>query len=442
MISVRKKRLTGILLICAVFLTSVLVPGGWNVSAAVVQKDFKGQMREAGFPESYLSSLETLHKKYPDWKFEAVNTGLKWTDVIKNESVNGVNLVPKSVEDAKKSTAEGAYDWTTNTWTIFDGSSWVAAHPDYIAYYMDPRNFLNETDIFQFESLSFSESQTEEGVKAILASTFMEKPVKDADGTTLDYAKAFMEIGKACSVSPYHLASRVRQEQGTKVGTMISGTYKGYEGYYNYFNIGASGVSSAQVIKNGLSYAKQAGWNTRYKSLAGGAKVIVKNYISVGQDTLYFQKFNVVYGKKLYWHQYMGNLTAAYTEGRKVAQGYTDKNQAFVFRIPVYKEMPAKALSFTKKGNPNNYLKSLKVAGKTLIPFFSGGKTDYSLELSDTGSITISAAPVASGSVVSITGPKKLRKGINTYTISCKAANGSKRSYQLKINCKEEKKAA
>lgn len=437
-----KKHVTALLLVCTVCLASVFPLDGWNISAATVKKDFKTQMREAGFPESYLDALDALHKTYPSWKFEAVDTGLKWADVIKNESKNGVNLVPKTSEDAKKSTASGAYDWTTNTWTIYDGSSWVAAHPDYIAYYMDPRNFLNDTDIFQFESLSYSDAQTEEGVRAILSSTFMNTPVKDADGTTLDYVRAFMEIGKTCSISPYHLASRVRQEQGTKAGTMISGTYKGYEGYYNYFNIGASGVSSSQVIQNGLSYAKNAGWDTRYKSLLGGAQVIAKNYISVGQDTLYFQKFNVVYAKKLYWHQYMGNLTAAYTEGRKVGQGYTDKNQAFVFRIPVYAQMPAEAVAFKKKGNPNNYLKSLKVAGKTLTPVFSGDKTEYSLELSDTGSITISAAPVAPKSVVSITGPKKLRKGTNTYTISCKAENGSKRSYQLKINCKEEKKAA
>ena len=35
-------------------------------------------------------------------------------------------------------------------------------------------------------------------------------------------------------------------------------------------------------------------------------------------------------------HQYMTNVTAALTEGQSVAKGYSDKNQAFTFRIPVY----------------------------------------------------------------------------------------------------------
>ena len=338
----------------ALLITSVAAVPCIHAVADTKDTQFESQMKAAGFPTSYLDSLSALHKKYPNWQFEAVSTGLNWDDVIKNESKNGVNLVPKSGNDSTKSTASGAYDWTTNTWTIYDGSSWVAASSTYIAYYMDPRNFLNDTDIFQFESLSYSKSQTRAGVSAILAGTFMAKEIEDADGTTLNYADAFMKIGETRKISPYHLASRVRQEQGTGgTSSLISGTYSGYEGYYNYFNFGASGVGSAAVIKNGLAYAKSKGWDTRYKSLDGGAQLLAKNYISVGQDTLYFQKFNVVNASNLYGHQYMSNLTAAYTEGRKLGQGYTDKQQAFVFRIPVYTSMPDQASAFTATGNPS-----------------------------------------------------------------------------------------
>ena len=134
--------------------------------------------------------------------------------------------------------------------------------------------------------------------------------------------------------------------------------------------MGQPGLTSTLVIKNGLAYAKKAGWNTRYAALEGGAKILAKNYIGVGQDTLYFQKFNVVNQKNLYSHQYMANLAAAYNEGRKLGQGYADKQQAFVFRIPVYSGMPASAVTFTASGNPNNYLKSLSVTGQTLTPVF------------------------------------------------------------------------
>lgn len=131
----------------------------------------------------------------------------------------------------------------------------------------------------------------------------------------------------------------------------------------------------------------------------------------MGQDTLYFQKFNVVNKKNLYSHQYMANLAAAYNEGRKLGQGYADKQQAFVFRIPVYSGMPASAVTFTASGNPNNYLKSLSVTGQTLTPVFRGDTTSYSLLVdSKVSSVTISASPVAAKSSVTGTGTKNFRR--------------------------------
>lgn len=431
----KANRIKSMVVSLALIISSVAVVPHIQAGADTTDAQFEAQMKAAGFPTTYLTYLNALHKKYPKWQFEAVDTGLNWDDVIKNESKNGVNLVPSSGDDSTKSTASGAYDWNTNKWTIYDGSSWVAASPTYIAYYMDPRNFLNETDIFQFESLSYSKSQTKEGVNAILAGTFMAKDVKDADGTTLNYANAFMKIGEAQKVSPYHLASRVRQEQGVNgTSSLISGTYKGYEGYYNYFNFGASGVTSALVIQNGLAYAKSKGWDTRYKSLNGGAQLLAKNYISVGQDTLYFQKFNVVNKNSLYGHQYMGNVTAAYTEGRKLGQGYTDKQQAFVFRIPVYNSMPEQVSSFTPTGNPNNYLKALSITGQTLTPAFSGETTKYSLVVENAvESIKVSATAVASTSTVSGTGTVKLEVGNNTVSVKCKSQSGVTKTYQITV---------
>lgn len=440
----KANRIKSVIACLALFIGSIAVMPQMNTGADTTDGQFEAQMKAMGFPSTYLSSLNALHKKYPNWQFEAVNTGLSWDDVIKNESKNGVNLVPSSGDDSTKSTASGAYDWYKNKWTIYDGSSWVAASPTYIAYYMDPRNFLNDTDIFQFESLSYSKSQTKAGVEAILAGTFMAKTVKDADGTTLNYADAFMTIGKERKISPYHLASRVRQEQGVNgTSSLISGTYKGYEGYYNYFNFGASGVTSSLVIQNGLAYAKSKGWDTRYKSLDGGAQLLAKNYISVGQDTLYFQKFNVVNKNSLYGHQYMGNLTAAYTEGRKLGQGYTDKQQAFVFRIPVYDSMPEQVSLFTPTGNPNNYLKTLSVTGQTLTPAFDGATTKYSLVVDNTvESIKVSATAVASTSTVSGTGTVKLKVGNNTVSVKCKSQSGTTKTYTLTVARKEGEPAS
>ena len=440
----KRKRLLSIVLSCTILISGGGFFSNIDVAKAATDAAFSTEMKAAGFPDSYISGLTQLHKQYPQWKFEAVDTGLDWGTVITKESVNGVNLVPKSGDDARKSTAAGAYDWNTNTWTIYDGSNWVAANSGYIAYYMDPRNFLNETDIFQFESLSFNKLQTKSGVNAILSGTFMAKTVTDSDKTTLNYADSFMKIGELTGVSPYHLASRVRQEQGLNgTSSLISGTYKGYEGYFNYFNVGAAGVTSTLVIQNGLAYAKKAGWDTRYKSLLGGSQLLAKNYIAVGQDTLYFQKFNVVNAKNLYGHQYMSNLTAAYTEGRKLGQGYTDKQQAFVFRIPVYKSMPASAVTFTATGNPNNYLKNITVAEQSLTPGFKSDTTKYSLVVENSvSSISVSATAVASTSTINGTGTKSLSVGTNTINVKCKSGSGSTRTYKLTVVRKEAEKVS
>ena len=399
-------------------------------------ENYAQTLRNSGFPESYINNLSALHTKHPNWTFIAVNTGLDWNTVIANESVNGRNLVQNSENDARKSTAAGAYNWNTNKWTVYDGASWVSANPNYIAYCMDPRNFLDETNIFQFESLSYNASHTTAGVSAILNGTFMSGSVKDADGSSLNYANAFVNIGKSTSVSPYHLAARVKQEQGVKgTSPLISGKYSGFEGYYNYFNYGAYGSSKEVVYKNGLTYAKNKGWNTRYKSLLGGAQLLGANYINKGQDTLYFEKFNVVNHNALYSHQYMANVKGAISEGQSVAKGYTDKNQAFVFKIPVYSNMPEKAVAFSDSGNPNNYLKSLGIAGLSLTPAFNGDTTNYSIVVPNAiSSVTVAAEAVASTSSISGAGKYNLSVGNNTIKVNCKSQSGVTRTYTINIS--------
>ena len=304
-----------------------------NISEYVIEEDleYEEHLRNIGFPESYINSLMMLHTKYPEWQFVPVITGLQWSDAVQAESAAGVNLVQTSADDARKSTASTEYDWTKNEWVLRDGTSytngWVTAHPDFIAYCMDPRNLLTETHIFAFESLSYASTHTADGIIAILDGTFMigdenGNVLHTSDGTSINYVETFLEIAQKNNISAYHLASRIRQEQGVLgASALISGVYPGYEGYYNYFNIGAYGTGETLIIR-GLTRAVTEGWSSRYLSLDGGAAYIAKNYISVGQDTLYFQKFNVVYLDKLYRHQYMINVTASITEGKKKGDAY------------------------------------------------------------------------------------------------------------------------
>ena len=149
---------------------------------------FESKLSAQGFPESYKDGLRQIHAQYPNWTFTVVKTGLDWSTVIQNEGVLGRNLVHTNSISSYKSLADGAYNWDSGTWTGFDGSTWVAASTEIISYYMDPRNFLDEVNIFQFLDQSYNASlHTKEGLQSMLKGTFMEGSVKNggsASGST------------------------------------------------------------------------------------------------------------------------------------------------------------------------------------------------------------------------------------------------------------------
>lgn len=160
----------------------------------------------AGFPESYKNRLRALHAEYPNWKFVVQNVDISWDEVIRNESIVGVNLVKKNAKSSWKSTARGAYNWSNGTWPGFDSNEWVAASESIIRYYMDPRNFLDSTNIFQFLNHGYTTGeQTEEGVEKMLKGTFMESKssVKSnvPSGTTAPTTSATTAVTTAASTT-------------------------------------------------------------------------------------------------------------------------------------------------------------------------------------------------------------------------------------------------
>lgn len=303
----------------------------------------------SSFPESYHTYILALMSAHPNWTFIPFETGLNWDTVISNEMYPTRNLVPMNSMASYKSTNPQFYNTATGTWYPQDSGNWAQASEAAVRYYMDPRNFLNEESVFQFELLTYGAGYTESGVEAILNGTFMSKKILEdnsANGKT--YGQVFMELGKSQKVSPYFLASRIRQEQGVSGSELISGKYPGYEGFYNYFNMGATGNNLEQIIVNGLKEAKSAGWTTRYLSLVGGTAKVTEKYIRRGQDTLYLQKFDVDSSYDgLYWHQYMQNLLAADNEGKSIRRVYSALgvlDNEFIFKVPVYNNMPSSAV--------------------------------------------------------------------------------------------------
>lgn len=419
--------------------------------------EFKKKLQDEGFPDDYIEPLMALHEKYPYWEFKAFNTGLKWGTVIKNESKVGLNLLSNNKSYAWKSTAEGAYDWTTDKYIPYDGSTWVTASVKAVKYYMDPRNFLDERGIFQFESLEYqSDTQTQEGVEKILNNTPMhnkkfEYTNSAGNAVSVKYSKAFIKAANSSKVSPYHLASRVKQEvviSPTLMSSSVSGNVSGYEGIFNFYNIGAyHSTVAGGAIANGLKWASTGTtynrpWNNRYKAIVGGAQYIGKNYINVGQNTLYLEKFNVT-AKNRYNHQYMANIEAPNSEATKTvsAYGVLESDMSMTFSIPVYMNMPQEPCEVPAGGkNPNNYLKTLYVKNHPFSSKFvlgDDGSKKYQITVDKSvESIKICATKVSTYATLTGTGSKTLTDGVNTFTVKVTSESGKVRKYTIEVTRK------
>ena len=429
------------------------------VSAAYVQltssgsqgssdADFESYMTKQGFPESYKPYLRTLHEQHPKWIFTAQKLGVDWNTALKEECVVGRNLVHSSALASWKSMEKGAYDFNGGYWYGLDGS-WVAASKEIIMYYMDPRNFLNDTYIFMFENQSYDPSyQTESGVKTILADTFMSGSYTCPDTKKkYTYSQTFMDAAKKSGVSPYHLASRCRNEQGVNGAPQSLGTVKGYENYFNFFDIQAYATSTMTAAEMGCKYAKTTNptyllpWTNQYKSIVGGSIFLGTGYITKGQDTLYLQKFDMVDGGNgLYYHQYMTCVFGQANEAISLKNAYSQDilNSAMEFKIPVYNNMPDKLCPKpTSSGDNNNYLKSLSVSGTSISPKFDKFTTSYTAKVNaEVSSVTINANPLGKNAKVSGKGKVSLKTGENTIKVTCTAASGVKRTYTIKITRK------
>ena len=306
----------------------------------------------ADFPDSYKPFLRALHEVYPNWTFTPYNTGIDFKSFVALQA-----KVTSGNKGESTSYSSLYYTRTNPTWrkseSLVDGKSWFHASDDVVAYYLDPRNFLNEVDIFQFESIAYNKNlQSIEGVEKLISGTFMEgKQITKNDGTQISYAEAYMEAAEQSGVSPYSLVISTLLENG-KTGTILT---NGSTGYYNYFGIGSVPGGSPQ--QNGLNFAQTGGtwstemkqlcmipWNSPYKAIIGGAIFMGKSYISIGQNTAYYKRFDVfsmVDGT--YIHQYMQDIEYPVKEAFQAYNNYSslglvDYERNFV--IPVYSNMP------------------------------------------------------------------------------------------------------
>ncbi len=367
----RLKRLLGaILCICTVL---TVIP---CISVEAETDAYAQSLRDEGFPDDYVELLCDLHDLHPAWVFKAdkitelsrehkTSTPYTWNYVkyMEYDYVESRNLI--SPYYAQK---EPAYSKNENK---YDSGIYPASEAC-VEFFLDPRNFLNEYDVFQFEVLEYNDSMTPELLESTLSGTFMADTVIPGDDNTekLTYAEYIVKIAQELNLSALQIASRLRNEQGV-AGTnpLISGTcgdnlwelyseqaenapttgynetqLKSYNGYYNFFNMDASGSGYFNIRLAGMNEAKNAGWDTRMKAIRGGAEKYRARYIEQQQYTPYYFKFNVRPGtNRNFWGQYMQSIPGAYSDGRNMQKAYAKLDlldNVHTFYIPVFDGMP------------------------------------------------------------------------------------------------------
>ncbi|HBF15525.1 MAG TPA: hypothetical protein DDW30_07580 [Clostridiales bacterium] len=361
-----------ILTVLLTALLVVLLPASLIFGTSGSQPPFTGEaltyyngLIEKGFPADYAAPLTRLHLLYPAWEFEPLAVSRSWKETVSLETAKPETNLIHSAE------RYSAYRHKTNT-KLYDTGFYQASR-EAVSYFLDPRSFFTEADIFQFYDQRTASSTSREALKTVLAGTFMENAVLESGRT---YASALLQIGEEVGIDPVFLAVRLRQEQGDgkspllggKCGSLLNGYYinqtatteggkpikppalgtldsadlTALDGYYNLFNIGASGDGVFAVYKNALEYAKSKGWTSKEEALRGGAEFLKNDYITRGQSTLYLQKFDVCTTDSL--HQYMQNVGGAFSEGRSLYRSFAENGLTDIgclFRIPVYSGMPA-----------------------------------------------------------------------------------------------------
>lgn len=270
------KKFISLVMSAVMLVSSVAV--GITVQAGTVEDNLRAQ----GFPDSYIDGSNTnndsvglaaLQKAHPNWKFVAFNTGLDFDDAVKGE----LSGTPTTEENLRA--------------------------------YLDPRNWLNEKYVFQFESIRKSDAvQSVSSVNAILKNTWMANSkinYFDTQGVSKTvtevntYADAMIKASNDTNLSANYIAAKIRQENGgaTYSATAVCGTRPPFQGIFNYFNIGAY-----TTAMDGLAWA--AGFLKANKDtvLFDGASAAAKPIVTVsnGQRMAYIKEEGDYYRVTLY----------------------------------------------------------------------------------------------------------------------------------------------
>ncbi len=328
----------------------------------------------SAFPESYQVLLNKLVDEtgHTNWKFKAFYTDIDWNEMVNTSNENACyrNTILKG-NDSRW------YCSANHTKKEYGGDGYYCASGKIVKYYLDPRNSLTETTIFQFLDLSNSSPLSVADIQKALNGSFMQGNCSTGES----YAQIIYDASAASGESALSIITKIFQEIGKNSPgnppKMASGTDSTYPHTYNFYNYGATDGTGA--VTRGLAYANNAGWHSERTAIVEGAKLISNSYIKAGQNTKYTFKFDVVGSEKgqLYTHQYMTNVQDPTNQAKILFDKYTNNewlDGELTFIIPVYKNMPTAVKKPSNLTSGNLYYIS---SSYNSVGFRSGPGTGY-----------------------------------------------------------------
>lgn len=336
----------------------------------------------------YVEYLTKLKEQHPNWVFVKDEVGKDFDLCVKQHREQGA----VAVENNGAWGSEWFYKDGNGNKKYVDTPNWYVASDGCIAAMMDPRNFLNEEQIFQFEDSNAAASYvTLEDVKQVFSNVGWANAEKfsymDSNKQIVTMDKSFAEIVydecKKRNFNPLVAAAAIITEQGNgdiPVAKTGKGTVEGYEGFYNYGNVGAfayayQGIASAGEC--GLIRAQKEGWTTPEAAIAGYVEHELKSFSENGKDTKYLRKFDIK-GNGSY--VYMTSFAGAYNEARLLYKG-SNLDQVHVFKIPVFSNMPKDLCPLP--GKPGMEMKNVNGGIKENIQLAEANILDYNYDIDE-----------------------------------------------------------
>lgn len=407
-----------------------------DVNGIEKYEDYCSTLVNEGFDESYCPYLYYMHSKHPKWVFKADKLNITLEEASKAEE-SRCSLQTYN----QKYWLNGGIDECPAS-----GTCWYWVKADVIASFMDPRNGLYENKIFQFlDSDANKDIFSDEAINNLVGS-----------GNLKQYIPFFKKAASVQGINVMQLISRSKLEGNNTVGYGPSSgiytdkykvTYNGktLNGFYNFYNIGAykangldpqaRAVAYAAGYLDGNSYNRP--WTTPELAIVNGAAFIAEQYVKQGQDTPYYQKFNIASYNKIsdYNHQYMTSINAPIEEATSTRSTYEKANSldlGFVFTIPVFKNMKSEAYESLNKSNDST-LKAITIDGKNITNFDSI-VTEYNYNASTKNdTIKVDATTNIVASKVTGTGEYKFTDNKVVVTLIVTAEDGSQTTYTINV---------